>query len=303
MSETELIEARLRDFLVATDDDADWGEVLHRAATLPPAESTSDHEAAERDHLLRDRMSVPRMRRPSRRVALGGIGTLATAGAIAAVLVVVFGGAGAQDAFAGWTASPTPPASGQTASALSDCTSRLAEAAPVAATDWKPLVIDTRGPFTAVILQGTDASGTCLTGPSFTTADVNLTRPSGSLHILSVGDAHQKPPTVSVIAPNSANSDPISLAEQEQTSVDGQPYTLLQGQVQPGVTVAVLLLSDGTQVQATVANGSIVAWWPSNANATSAQLTSDSGVTTQQLALMPISHPYTFTPISGQSTP
>jgi hypothetical protein len=291
MSDTELIEQRLRGFLPAIDD-SDWGDVLRRAAASPLIESSSD--TAHRRRLL-GRISAPGRRRRSRQLALGGIGALAAAGATAAVLVV-FAGAGAQNAFAGWTASPTPPASGQTASALSECTSRLVGVTPVAAPDWQPLVTDTRGPFTAVILKGADATATCLTGPSFTTAAVNSTQDGGSSHHLSVGSANGGPPTVSVLAPNGANSGPISVAEQEQTAVDGQPYTLLQGQIQTGITGATLVLSDRSRVQATLADGAFVAWWPSHASATTAELTSGTGATTQQLTFTPASPPHTPAP-------
>jgi hypothetical protein len=286
MSDTELIEERLRGFLSSVDD-SDWGDVLRRAAASPLAESSSDATAPERRHRVLGGTSAPGQRRRSRRLALGGIGALAAAGAAAAVVLVVFAGAGAQNAFAGWTASPTPPARGQTASAISECASRLVGVAPVAATDWKPLVTDTRGPFTAVILQGADATATCLNGPSFTTAAVNSAQDGGSQHHLSVSSASGGPPAVSVLAPNSANSAPINVAEQEQTSVHGQPYTLLQGQTRPGVTGITLVLSDGSQVQATVADSAFVAWWPSHASAGSAELTDGSGVTTQQLAFIP----------------
>jgi hypothetical protein len=298
MSDTELIEERLRGFLSAGND-SDWGDVLRRAAASPLAESSSDIRGSERRHLLLGETSVPARRRRSRRLALGGVGVLAAAGALAAVLLVVFAGAGAQNAFAGWTASPSRPASGQTASALSECSSRLAGVAPVPAAGWQPLVTDTRGPFTAVILHGTGTTATCLTGPSFTTAEVNSTQSGGSQHVLSVGSAGGNPPTVSVLAPDGASSGPIGPAEQQQTSVDGQPYTLLQGQIQPGVTDATLVLTGGSRVQATIADGSIVAWWPSDATATTAELTSGSGVTTQQLAFTSAPPPHPPTP-TGQ---
>jgi hypothetical protein len=142
-----------------------------------------------------------------------------------------------------------------------------------------------------VILRSTDATATCLTGPSFTTAEVNSTQGGGSQHVLSVGSASGSPPSVSVLASNGANSGPIGPAEQEQTSVDGQPYTLLQGQIQPGIAAAMLVLSDGSRVQATIADGSLVAWWPRHADATSADLTSGTGATAQQLAFTPAPPP------------
>ena len=87
-------------------------------------------------------------------------------------------------------------------------------------------------------------------------------------------------------------SGPISHATESQlTTNGGQPYTFLQGQVAAGVTGVTLVLSDGSNVQATVADGSLVAWWPGTATATSAQLASASGTTTQQLVVSPVSPP------------
>jgi len=62
-----------------------------------------------------------------------------------------------------------------------------------------------------------------------------------------------------------------------------QPYTFVQGQVAAGVTGVTLVLSDRSNVQATMAGGSFVAWWPGSAGATSAQIASSAGVATQQL--------------------
>jgi hypothetical protein len=77
---------------------------------------------------------------------------------------------------------------------------------------------------------------------------------------------------------------PIGSASQAHlTTSGGQPYTFVQGQVIPGVTGVTLVRPDGSNVQATVADGSFVAWWPGSADATSAQVASAAGVTTQQL--------------------
>jgi hypothetical protein len=53
----------------------------------------------------------------------------------------------------------------------------------------------------------------------------------------------------------------------------------VQGQVAAGVTGLSVTLSDGSIVQATVADGSFVAWWPGSATATSGELTSAKGLT------------------------
>lgn len=272
MSDTQLIEERLRDFL-ATPNDPDWDDVLRRAAASP-AESSSGGSL----------IAAPHRRRWSRRLALGGMGALVVTGAVAAALVVVFAGTSAPNAFAGWKATPTRPASGQTATALGDCTTRLAAAAPsTAAADWQPLATDTRGPFTAMILRSDDGTATCLTGPSFTTVGVNAAQSQGSQPVLSFGGSSANSVNTTVQVANGADSAPINAAAFAQTSIDGQPYTLLQGRIESGTTRVTLVLSDGSRVQATVAAGALVAWWPNHADVTSAQTTSGSGTSTQQL--------------------
>jgi hypothetical protein len=63
----------------------------------------------------------------------------------------------------------------------------------------------------------------------------------------------------------------------------------MQQPVEAGATAVTLGLSDGTNVQATVADGSFIAWWPGSANATSAAVTGSAGTTTQQLSFAPAS--------------
>jgi hypothetical protein len=97
---------------------------------------------------------------------------------------------------------------------------------------------------------------------------------------------------VSVLGLGSPSSGPISTASQVHTSTSGgQPYTLVQGQVDQGVTRVTLALADGSKVQATVGDGSFIAWWPGSAAVTSAQLTSASGASTQQLTFTPVPEP------------
>jgi hypothetical protein len=268
---------------------------MNNLSAPPVPDLSSDWIAARRDHLVRE-ITTPRRRQVSRRLALSGAGALAAAGAATAVLLA-FAGAGATNAFAGWTATPTRPANNETTAALAQCTSRLAGAggsqSGIPTGGWQSVLTDTRGPFTAMILQSGSASATCLTGPSFTTTAANNAQPGGATqHTLSAGTSGP-PPAVSIMGLGGPSTGPISQASQSQfTTADGQPYTLVQGSVAADVTKVTLVLSDASNVQATVANGSFVAWWPGNADAATAQLTSAAGTTTQQL---------TFTPISGSN--
>jgi len=271
--------------------------------SAPPVPELSNASvAAHRNGLVRE-IATAHRRHVSRGLALRGGGALAAVGVSTAAVLVVFVGSRAPNAFAGWSATPTRPASGQTASALSRCTARAARSrgaqSDMAAERWEPVLTDTRGPFTAMILHGAGATATCLTGPSFTTITANAAQAGGSYHISSIvvgvaSPAAGRPdvPQMSVVGLSRPSSGPVSQASQVHlTAGGGQPYTLVQGQTQAGVTSATLVLSDGSDVQATVADGSFVAWWPGNAHTTAAHVTSGSATTTQQLTFTPVPLP------------
>jgi len=80
------------------------------------------------------------------------------------------------------------------------------------------------------------------------------------------------------------------------TTADG-PYTLVEGRVASGVTGVTLVLDDGQHVVTTVADGWLVAWWPGDGGATSAQVTNSSGLSTEPLQSS------TKTPPSGPPSP
>jgi hypothetical protein len=278
----------------------------------PVPELSGTSIAAHRIGLVRE-LATPRRRRVSRGLALRGGGALAAVGASTAAVLVVFVGARAPNAFAGWSATPTRPASGETASALSRCTARAARSrgaqSDMAAERWRPVLVDTRGPFTAMILHSAGATATCLTGPSFTTITANAAQAGGSRHVSSIIVGVASPagrPDVlqmSVMGLSRPSSGPVSQASQMHlTAGGGQPFTLVQGQVQAGVTAATLVLSDGSDVHATVAGGSLVAWWPGSAHATAAHVTSGSATTTQPLTFTPVPLPKAPSPTTSTSS-
>jgi hypothetical protein len=276
----------------------------------PVPELSSTSIAARRDRLVRE-IATPHRRRVSRGFALRGGGALAAVGASTAAVLVVFVGARAPNAFAGWSATPTRPASGQTESALWRCTGARSAGAhsEVGAERWRPVVTDTRGPFTAIILQSAGATATCLTGPSFTTSTANAAQAGGSSHVsgIIVGEAlpagRSDVLQMSVMGFSRPSSGPIRQASQMHlTAGGGQPCTIVQGQVQAGVTAATLVLSDGSDVQATVADGSLVAWWPGSAHATAAHVTSGSATTTQHLTFTPVPLPKAPSPTTSTSS-
>jgi hypothetical protein len=261
---------------------------------------TDEWVAARRDRLVRE-IATPSHPQVSRGIVLSGVGALAGVSACTVVVLAVFAGAGVPKAFAGWTATPTQPSSGETASALARCTAQLGgtgggqSGLPTAG--WQPLLTDTRGPLTALVLQSGGATATCITGPSFTSTAAT---PDGSgawdtKHVLGVtAPVGHAVSSVSALPPGGAG--PISQASQQQLAADGQAYTFVQGQVAAGVTGLSFTLTDGSTVQATAADGSFVAWWPGSATATSAKVTSTTGTTTQQLTFTPLRRPPTATP-------
>lgn len=240
--------------------ETDLREALTRRAADVPADATARLRALDyhpRAHRLRPPVAVG---------ALAG-----AAGAVAVVGSIVGLGARASNAFAGWSSSPTQAAGDQTSQAEAACRSRLSVApappSPPGTTVPKPstgtlspVLTDTRGPFTVVILAGDNGNASCITGPSF----VALTGSAG--------------PGASDVP-----AGRIQLSSTHLTTRDGHPYTLVEGHAGPGVTDASLALSDGSRVKASIKNGWFAAWWPGGQDTTRADVTTPSGTTTQHL--------------------
>ncbi len=192
----------------------------------------------------------PRSRRLRPRLAIGGLaGAAGTAGAVAAVISLT---AGATSAFAGWSATPTPPKPGQLAAASADCQTR----SPIAGLPLE--LTDTRGPFTFSIYADSQSSASCIKGPSFTAVSGNTSS-----------------------APIDVAAGQILLSSEHMTTTGGDAYSFADGRAGDGVSAVTLVLADGTDVQTTVENGWFVAWWPSAQNVKSAELTTPSGTTTE----------------------
>ena len=195
----------------------------------------------------------PRTRRLRPPVAIGALATAAgTAGAVAVVISL---SAGASNAFAGWTPTPTRPAPDQLAAASADCQTQ----SPVAGLPLK--LADTRGPFTFAVYADANSSATCIKGPSFTSVSSNTTS-----------------------APIDVPAGHIFLSSSHATN-SGGAYSFADGRSGAGVNAVTLVLDDGTNVQATVANGWFVAWWPGASNVKSADITTAAGTTNQTFDL------------------
>jgi hypothetical protein len=250
---TEQLETQLREALAA------------RAAELPRGSGVR----------LRQLDYHPRTRSVRPPVAAG---VLVAAGAAAATVALVGLGTNTQEAFAGWSPTPTQAQKGQLTAAEATCQNRrsapmrvhppgattLPKNAPPPTTidpgSLKPALTDTRGPFTFVILAGDHGSESCITGPSFTSLSATAT-------------------TGSTAVP----AGKVVLSSTHMTTREGQAFSFAEGHTGPDVTGATLVLDDGTKLEASVANGWFVAWWPGSHNVTSALVTTPSGTSTEDV--------------------
>ena len=234
-----------------------------------------------------------RPRSPRRRaVMFGSCVALALVAALLAGLLDL--GTGAQRAWAGWAPSPTAPAIGQVAGAERACRAdaRAAAQNPYPAARGGPpprghqsaplapprrtVLVDTRGPYTAVILTSRRSETACFVGPWPSTHIIS--RSGGSY----VGVL---PPVPSgrIVITSSARTG----AREHRANRGGSPAvparTEMAGRAGPGVRSIRFRLSDHTAVTATTANGWFLAWWPTEARAVAAQVNTRNGSVTTPL--------------------
>ncbi len=185
--------------------------------------------------------------------------------AAAAAAAVIFAGGDTPNAFAGWSAKPTPAASGQVRTAESECQRNSA------LTSRAPAVVDTRGPYTLLVYTDASGVGLCVTGPSFNS-------PTGEPPFAPFRDGG-----ISPTAPMA--SDAIRRTDTGSVLTKTSPiaeFDFNAGRVGTNVTAVTLVLEDGSRVQATVSNGWFAADWPGNRQAQTAEITTASGATVQQ---------------------
>lgn len=184
-------------------------------------------------------LEVPR-RRPQR---------VRTWGAVAASALVVGGFAAAQvvsspQAYAGWSAMPRPATVAEQerwgTECLEDWSGRL-DARP----DFGVRLVELRGPFAYAVLwsPSTNTEATCL-----------MAEPDSPQHGGGFGFAG---PLVAEASPRSIVTNSV----RGNTFDDGQTQYEVTGKVGADVT-AVVFDAAGTQVQATVQDGYLAAWWP-----------------------------------------
>ena len=187
--------------------------------------------------------------RPRRRRfgVVSAVSALGVGGAAAALTAVFALSSGAAPAFAGWQPTPTTPALGQLAQAVQACGQDLGS----------PVLTDSRGPYTASIYADSTTSDLCLSGNG-----VSMSSSSTS------------------VAPVSVAAGQIELDGGGTRDAAGNALTLVDGRTGAGVTAVTIERRDGSSVQATVANGWYLAWWPGTVAATNAQVTTASGTST-----------------------
>src|ERR1700722_3209946 len=244
-----------------------------RAAALPT-------DASEK---LRAVNYHPRQHRRAAPVALGA--TAVGAAAAGTALVVALGGAA--PAYAGWSAVPTSssPSPQADQSCLGAFSSDQPAGGELGSGPWQPLLTDVRGPFTVALYQNDSAYMGCFTSSSFTqvtqvSSDGNTS--NGVLKVSGSGSGSPSQGLSTVTVGGTTSGDLQNVVQSHLSSTDG-PYTLVDGRVASGVTGVTLVPDNGQDVVATVADGWLLAWWPSDAAATSSQVTNASGTTSETL--------------------
>jgi hypothetical protein len=223
----------------------------------------------------------PAMRRPLRRAALVGA-PIAAASAVVAVLVTGFGPT-TQIAFAGWTATPTTPAAGQVTAAEKLClatanaglqsarSTRMQESLlGTPEGSFEPVVVDTRGPYTLVVMSVTGTVGreeaACLTGPGTLATHPQIQTST------SMATPPPEPDTVGTTGWGKGGTSSTGSAED----------TVLLGTVGATVSTVTLTLTNRSSVTASVANGTYAAWWPGAASPASAIARTGTGRTVER---------------------
>jgi hypothetical protein len=185
----------------------------------------------------------PRRARIRKLPAVGALGATGLAATFAAIVTL---GSSAAPAFAGWQPTPTTPAPGQRAQAQA-CEQEFG----------RPVLTDSRGPYRASIHADSTISDVCLRGNGVSMSSSSISA-----------------------APTSIAAGQIQLNGGGTRDAAGHALTLVDGRTGAGVTAVSIKRSDGSTVQASVANGWYLAWWPGTIAATNAEVTTASGMST-----------------------
>ena len=259
---------------------------MNEELLTPGVPTLSDEWIAQRTQHLIEEVSTPSPRRRHRRLLLGaGGGTVAVAVALVGLL-----GPWATPAFAGWSAQPTTPSTGQLSTAETACASlavRLSNApGSTAPSTLPPLSLsDARGPYSLLVYGGATSPALCVLGNGISVlhedgATIGMSAAANKADGNTV--VQQSSGSENFVTNPSATTSPApgaAVVNIDNTAVsNGQTFSVVEGSVGSLVTGATLLLSDGSSVVATVSNGCFAAWWPSQATVSSIQVTTTAGV-------------------------
>jgi hypothetical protein len=225
--------------------------------------------------------------RRHRRAAPAALCITAVGAAAGTVLAVTFGGAA--PAYAGWSAAPTAVSSSPSSQANRSCLGALSSGQPgsdeLGSGSWQPVLADVRGPFTVALYQDDSAYMGCFTSSSFTQVTQVSSDGAASNGVLKISGSGSGSPVQglsTVTVGGTSSGDLQNVVQSHLTTADG-PYTLVDGRVASGVTGVTLVLDNGQNVVATVTDGWLLAWWPSDAAANSSQVTNASGTKSETL--------------------
>jgi hypothetical protein len=205
---------------------------------------------------------------PSRHRSMKWVTLTGATGVAATVSAIVLFGGSQQYAFAGWSASPTTPATGQVSTAEADCQAQLAHPRFVPtnrgtdASSLRSELSDVRGPYTFTLFGNGDNE------------EVLCVSALGNMSLRWITQSNTP------VAAGKIVVDQVAFREQE-----GQPYTMVVGRTGADVTGVTLSLANGDSVTATSGNGYFLAWWPGSDVVPSATVDTATGTSTQSLDL------------------
>jgi hypothetical protein len=224
----------------------------------------------------------PRSSRLRATTTLGPLAAVAGVGVTAAVIGL---GNGASRAYAGWSASPTSPANGQTVAAEAACRAdmpsssqiqkanseagggQVAELGPSINPNELPTALaDTRGAYTFVLLGVSGERASCLIGPWPTSKPLFAST--------SYGASPSSSPAADQIGDLSFGFGRLT---------DEEGLLSVVGRAGEGVSGVTLILHDGTRITTRITQGWFLAWWPGTDPTVSAEVHSSVGSSTIDL--------------------
>jgi hypothetical protein len=258
-------------------------DALSQRAAFVPREATERVRCVDY-HPRHHRLAVP---------VAAGAGVAASAATVGTVLAVILGGA--SPAYAGWSPTPTAsttaaPSSQASQSCLTSLPSNQPGGGQLGSGSWQPVLTDVRGPFTVALFQNSGAYAACFTSASFTevtqvSADDGAASHAQSVNgaIRDLGSGGPAGGMSSVTVGGTSSGDLQNVVQTHTSTTADGAYTLVDGRVASGVTAVTLVLDNGQNVVSTVADGWLIAWWPGDSVATSAQVTNASGTSSEAL--------------------